>query len=530
MKKIFYLILFFLITNSLQANDCLSGNCENGYGIQKIQNNSQYLGEFKNGQRNGQGVYYYNENKKYVGSWKNDVRDGEGRIYIDGKITQSGIWENDILKKSQTKTGCISGDCVNGIGTYLYKDGKKLYGQFKNSKPINRIVCYYPDGQKYLGLWKDNEKDSFGMLYTKNGEIISGTWDNNGFLGESKSKQIGCLSGDCVNGKGTYIYEDFTHYSGSFNNGLANGYGICYYADGDIYIGDWKNHTFHGHGTMYFKNGEIAKGNWKNGTYIKEVNTTTSDVYYDLNNNEPNIDEQSKTWVVLVGASRYTTMRSLKYTDDDAYKLHSFFKSPPGGALLDEQIKILIDEDATKKNILSSLTYVAEKAKEKDIILFFFSGHGVNGSFLPSDYDGRNRVVKHTEVLDILESSEAKSKIVIADACHSGSFMAKGEDFETRLNTLYSAFNDSRGGTLLLLSSKAEEISIESNGLRQGVFSHYLIHGLKGKANTNGDNIITVKEIYDYVHKNVRAFTNNTQTPVIRGNFDENMPLGTTSN
>ena len=36
-----------------------------------------------------------------------------------------------------------------------------------------------------------------------------------------------------------------------------------------------------------------------------------------------------------------------------------------------------------------------------------------------------------------------------------------------------------------------------------------------------------VKEIYDYVYTNVRFFTNNRQTPVIRGNFDENMPMGT---
>ncbi|MFK7947689.1 MAG: caspase family protein [Saprospiraceae bacterium] len=527
MRNAFYIIVFFLITNNLQANNCLSGNCQNGFGIQQTHNNNQYLGEFKNGKKSGQGVYYYSTTIKYVGSWKNDARNGEGRMYINGKVTQAGIWKDNALKTPQAQVGCINGNCLNGIGTYLYKDGRKLYSQFENGHPINQVVCYYPDGQKYIGLWKEDKKNSNGILYTKEGKIISGAWDNNRLLGENKNEQIGCLDGDCVSGEGTYVYDDFTRYNGSFNNGLANGFGVCYYSDGDIYIGEWKNHTFDGYGTMYFNNGEMVEGNWKNGIYQTKEASSDMEVYYDLAYEESNTDEQSKIWVVLIGVSRYTTMRSLKYTDDDAFRLHSFFKSPAGGALPDNQIKILIDEDADKDGILKGLTSVAKQAGKKDIVLFFFSGHGINGSFLPSDYDGRDQVVKHSEILNILESSQAKSKVVIADACHSGSFTTKGAGFEMTLNSLYSAFNNSRGGTLLLLSSKAEETSIESNGLRQGVFSHYLINGLKGNANTNDDEIITVKEVYDYVHANVRAFTNNSQTPVIRGNFDENMPLGT---
>lgn len=528
MRNVFYIIVFFLITNHIHADDCLLGDCQNGFGIQLTYNNNQYLGEFKNGKKSGQGVYHYSPNIKYVGSWKNDARNGEGRMYINGKVTQAGIWENNVLKTAQVQVGCINGNCENGVGTYLYKDGRKLYGQFENGFPTNQVVCYYPNGQKYIGSWEDDEKSGLGTLYTQTGKVLNGSWDKSRFLGETKNKEIGCLSGNCINGEGTYIYKDFTRYNGSFNNGLANGFGVCYYADGDIYIGEWENHTFNGYGTMYFNNGTMMEGNWKNGIYQTEETTTDMNVYYDMAyEDEATIDEQSKVWTVLVGVSRYTTMRSLKYTDDDAFKLHSFFKSPAGGALRDEQIRLLIDEDANRNDILKSLNYVAQQAGKNDIILFFFSGHGINGSFLPSDYDGRDQVVKHSEVLRILESSQAKSKVVIADACHSGSFTTKGADYEMTLNTLYSAFNNSRGGTLLLLSSKAEETSIESNGLRQGVFSHYLINGLKGSANTNQDKIITVKEVYDYVHANVRAFTNNTQTPVIRGNFDENMPLGT---
>jgi hypothetical protein len=57
---------------------------------------------------------------------------------------------------------------------------------------------------------------------------------------------------------------------------------------------------------------------------------------------------------------------------------------------------------------------------------------------------------------------------------------------------------------VLMMSSKAEETSIEYRGLRQGVFSYYLIKGLKGEANSNRDKIVTITELYDYVKKNVR--------------------------
>lgn len=525
---IFGLILF---TTNLFGQTCTHGDCQNGYGIETYGNDSQYLGEFRNGKKNGQGVFYYQKNIKYVGSWKNNTRHGEGRMYVNESVTQEGIWENNKVTNNRHLNGCISGDCRNGIGIYLYEDGRKIYGKFINNQIAESTVCYYPNGTKYVGDWLNNERNGIGTFYSNDGQEI-GVWSRDKFLGAARNMaKKGCILGDCSNGEGTYVYNDNTRYNGRFMNSLASGFGVCYYADGDIYIGEWNNHTFNGSGTMYFNDGSMLGGVWKNGIFqYEEVvkpttsTATTPELYYDYETNNKVGD--GKLWIILVGVGRYTTMPMLRYTDDDAFRLHSYFKSPAGGALPDNQIQILVDEDATKVKIIEALNNFGEKAGKNDMLMFFFSGHGVAGAFLPYDYDGGSLVLKHSDILRIMESSPAKSKVVIADACHSGSFTAKGENYETTLNHLYSAFNNSRGGTLLLLSSKAEETSIESNGLRQGVFSHYLIDGLKGGANVDDDDIITVTEIYDYVYTNVRRFTNNMQTPVIRGNFDEKMPLG----
>lgn len=219
----------------------------------------------------------------------------------------------------------------------------------------------------------------------------------------------------------------------------------------------------------------------------------------------------------------------MKYTDDDAYRYYAFLKSPEGGALPDNQIRVLIDEDATRNNILRAMKQVYYQADANDVILFYFSGHGFDGSFIPSDYDGYNNLLYHTDVKEILEKSAARHKICFADACHSGSAgstaLAARAPYENHLDRYYKAFEKSRGGIALLLSSKGEEFSLEDEGLRQGVFSHYLMRGLKGEADSNKDKIVSIQEIYQFVYTKVKSYTASAQTPVLSGAYDKNMPV-----
>ena len=80
------------------------------------------------------------------------------------------------------------------------------------------------------------------------------------------------------------------------------------------------------------------------------------------------------------------------------------------------------------------------------------------------------------------------------------------------------------------MSSKSEEYSLEDQGLRSGIFSHYLIRGLKGEADVDGNKIVTIREIYDFVYKNVRIYTSNVQSPTISGKFDFSMPVAVVRN
>lgn len=366
-----------------------------------------------------------------------------------------------------------------------------------------------------------------------------------------------CLEGDCINGKGKFQYQDNTTYEGQFVNRKADGFGICKYANGNIYEGEWKNHTFNGKGILTYKNGVIYSGIWKNGKLqsriapkeIKSQVATRSikpknERFADENGKalkpgkgavkvaaqeklkvEKKVKENPiQVWALVVGVASYEHMPALNYTDDDAYRMYAFLRSPEGGAVPDDQINVLIDEGATRKNILNQMERLFYKADSNDVILFYFSGHGLQNAFLPIDFDGHLKQVKHDEIKAIFKKSPAKYKICIADACHAGGMGKKDVNLSSPSH-YYEAFNDAKGGTAFMLSSKAKEISIENAGLRQGIFTHFLIKGMKGRADKNADNVVTVQEVYNYVHYNVRFYTRNYQTPVLFGDYDEQMPV-----
>ena len=187
---------------------------------------------------------------------------------------------------------------------------------------------------------------------------------------------------------------------------------------------------------------------------------------------------------------------------------------------------MLIDEAATRKDILRSLQQTLLKADKNDVVVFYFSGHGLEGSFLPIDYNGFENKIHHSEVKQIFDKSQAKHKMIFADACHSGSYLAKkGGVLHGSLHNFYDAFEKSAGGLALMMSSKGEEYSLEDGGLRSGIFSYYLMLGLKGLADTDNNKIVTVIELFQYVSENVRQYTAGAQTPTLTGRFDREMPV-----
>lgn len=546
----------FLQTSTAQ---CTKGNCLNGKGTFVYSSGAKYVGAFKNGKMHGDGALYFSNGNTYFGQWKNQYREGKGKMvfangdtfkgnFSKGKMSGNGTME---YTNGSRFEGNWANDQPSGKGMFFFSDGKIYDGDFRKGKMHGEGSMTYPDQSKYVGAWKNNQRDGHGKYTNADNQTVSGVWANDTFLDDNAVAQNNtssnqdrestssnnntadtddkalknCNKEDCGNGYGKFTYSDGSKYVGTFQGGYPNGEGTCFYSNGDKYVGGWEQHSPHGEGIMYYKHGRVVGALWKYGQVIRELENGDPSVGDEFVEVQQSADV--RIWAVVVGVARYQHMPVLKYTDDDAYHTYAFLKSPEGGALPDNQVRVLIDEDATRSNILRTMRNVFLQADENDVIIMYFSGHGLQGSFLPVDFDGFNNKVDHDDVKRIFEESKAKHKLCLADACHSGSLTAmRTTAFENSLKKYYSAFDKSTGGTALLMSSKGEEYSLEDGGLRQGIFSHYLIRGLKGEADKNKNKIVTIQELYDYVFKKVRNYTGNAQSPTLSGEFDSQMPVG----
>ena len=539
-----FLVATALIPTNLSAQ-CQSGNCQNGTGKFRYSNAAVYTGQFANGQRDGKGKFVFANNNVYDGQFSKNRMNGDGTMTYSNGDKYVGKWVNDQ---------------PNGKGKYYFKTKERYEGEFKNGKFEGQGTMYYPDGAYYTGGWKENRKNGQGKFVDTDGQATNGTWalgklinSNTASTSTSQNKPTNttkpnskpagskpsptkpdvaglrnCGSVNCTSGKGYYDYPDGSRWVGEFKNGYPNGKGVCYYADGNRYEGEWASNAPNGEGIMYFLGGRVYGAVWLNGAAVKELDSKEN-----IPADPVRIDASKtvKIWAVVVGVGRYTGMPSLKFTDDDAYRFYSFLRSVEGGAVPENQISILVDEDATRENILRKMRENFLKADANDVVLLYFSGHGLDGCFLPVDYDGYNNKLRHEEIKQVFKQSKAKHKLCIADACHSGSLnygngslAAKGPTPAT-LDRYYKAFEEAEGGIALLMSSKATELSLEDHGLRQGVFTYYILQGLKGSADVNSDYLITIKELYSYVYSKVREYTANVQTPVLTGDYDDLMPV-----
>ncbi len=113
----------------------------------------------------------------------------------------------------------------------------------------------------------------FKIIYGKRGNSYSyknniENLKNNDSLKENVLEDI-CISGDCINGFGTYVWKSGSSYSGNWLNGEMSGFGTYLWATGKKYVGEWLNGKMHGEGVITKKNGDITTGNWNNGELEK---------------------------------------------------------------------------------------------------------------------------------------------------------------------------------------------------------------------------------------------------------------------
>lgn len=219
---------------------------------------------------------------------------------------------------------------------------------------------------------------------------------------------------------------------------------------------------------------------------------------------------EAKVYLVSVGITDYPgTRMDLTLPAKDAQTISWLYSKNTN-----VEYSQLLNEQATRHNILSAMRKTFAKAASEDIVVLFYSGHGYPGGF--TVYDGQ---LPYTQIRKAMATSKCKNKMIFADACFSGKIRTNGNSSQSSVQAAKKA------NVMLFLSSRNNETSIERQDMKNGFFTTYLQKGLRGGADVNRDRIITAKELYDYVHDGVIKISGGKQHPVMWGKFSDNMPV-----
>lgn len=224
----------------------------------------------------------------------------------------------------------------------------------------------------------------------------------------------------------------------------------------------------------------------------------------------------SAHYLVSVGISDYPgTDHDLKNSDKDARDfVELFLKNHVAG-----QFVLLDNNLATKKNILEQMNHLFAKAGKDDVVIFYFSGHGMNECFVPYDASKTNMLTVE-DLRKEISKCAAKRKILIADACFAGAFRISPPKEQ---NQTVPTSTDAE--LLFFLSSRSNQTSIDGGKIENGLFTYHLVRGLKGGADTNKDRLITAKELFDFVYPRVKEQSKEKQIPVMWGKFSNEMVI-----
>jgi|GEM_PF-5186403 len=246
------------------------------------------IGKAKTMTVNQDGVLYVRVNDR-------DLSNNTGAFYLKYSLRKLPSVQNSITNTSQNKsipktTGCLSGNCVNGYGTYKYDNGT-YYGFFLNNNKNGYGHYSWANGDFYIGNWTKNTRNGYGSYFWVNKTNYIGEWKNNIITGYGVKKELsgnysrgmwqngklvisysynsnnvstGCTKGDCSNGYGKFVYNNKDYFYGFFVNGKRYA-GTYHYTNGDLYQGQFgPSEDFSGYGYYLWKNNNFYKGLFSN--------------------------------------------------------------------------------------------------------------------------------------------------------------------------------------------------------------------------------------------------------------------------
>lgn len=145
---------------------------------------------------------------------------------------------------------------------------------------------------------------------------------------------------------------------------------------------------------------------------------------------EPEAFAPARSWALVLGASKYSSLAPLKYAASDAEMFASSLKNDLGFS--PDTVHLLTDSSSNKLTSQGILDALDKMVKDRrldpgHLFIFYFSGHGIGtpqGDYLcPTDADPKNVSQVGVSVKDIVKrfvDAGMHNVLIVADACREG--------------------------------------------------------------------------------------------------------------
>ncbi|MDD5067783.1 MAG: caspase family protein, partial [bacterium] len=224
-------------------------------------------------------------------------------------------------------------------------------------------------------------------------------------------------------------------------------------------------------------------------------------------------------FVLLAGANNGGPDRKvLRYAVSDARSIDRVLREMGG---VPENNRILLVEP-TKEKLMAGLQALRTRAETvKDDygrveFIFYYSGHSdEEGILLASER------YTYRELREVIKQIPADMHIMILDSCSSGALTRVKGGTKQPPFLLHSSMNIK--GYAIMTSSSADEVSQESDNIGGSFFTHYIVSGLRGAADSTCDGRITLNEVYQFAYQETLSGTEKTVSGPQHPNYDIQM-------
>lgn len=229
---------------------------------------------------------------------------------------------------------------------------------------------------------------------------------------------------------------------------------------------------------------------------------------------------QPQTYLVSIGVGAYRDpkLTPRRYAATDAETVAAYFQSL--GGVPASNIRLMQNRNALRADIHETLFgWLPLHTGTDAVVMVYFSGQAMvtpTGDILLASYDGSaansSQLYPLTDLGSAFSRLKAKQVIFLFDGSVSrlrGD--AKGKTASPRWDL---------GGehTLVLIGSDDLTKGLEDDQHRHGLFTYYLLKGLRGEADTNHNRTVTFGELTSYVRQKVawasKSQFNQEQRPV----------------